>query len=205
MRFCIAVTGLPGSGKTTVGQAVAQQLHLPFLDKDDFLDTLFTERGIGDQHWRQALSRESDGLFQRAAQREQMIVLVSHWRPKAWTIDSGTPIAWLSEAYPRIVELYCHCPVDEAARRFRIRKRHPGHRDEQKTADQIKAWLNDYAQHLPLGLGTQITANTHPSEPLEPLLNRIRDWIRHPPSQSDQINADPTGPNTGSHRAHDTL
>ena len=46
--YCIAVTGLPGSGKSTVGRTVARSLDCAYLDKDDFLEQLFDQRGTGD-------------------------------------------------------------------------------------------------------------------------------------------------------------
>ena len=40
-RFFIVVSGLPGSGKSTLGQQLATALGLPFLDKDTILERLF--------------------------------------------------------------------------------------------------------------------------------------------------------------------
>jgi shikimate kinase len=37
----VVVSGLPGSGKTTLGRRLAQALNLPLIDKDDILDRLF--------------------------------------------------------------------------------------------------------------------------------------------------------------------
>ena len=56
----VVFSGLPGSGKSTLARQLAPALGLPLLDKDDFLDALFDERGIGDLAWRAALSREAD-------------------------------------------------------------------------------------------------------------------------------------------------
>ncbi|MEM7799841.1 MAG: AAA family ATPase [Chloroflexota bacterium] len=64
---CIVVTGLPASGKSTFGKRVAAELELPLLDKDDFLEQLYKEKGVGDRSWRQMLSRESDERFKHAA------------------------------------------------------------------------------------------------------------------------------------------
>ena len=41
MKPYVIVTGLPASGKSTLGRAVAAALGLPMLDKDDILEALF--------------------------------------------------------------------------------------------------------------------------------------------------------------------
>lgn len=108
--LCIVVSGLPARGKSTRGKAVAAKLDLPQLDEDAYLERLFRARGVGDAGWRHRLSRASDGLFSRDAERIRAVVLVSHWRPSGYHADSGTPIGWLAVTYSRVVELYCDCP-----------------------------------------------------------------------------------------------
>jgi shikimate kinase len=41
----VVISGLPGSGKTTLGRRLAPALTLPFIDKDDILDRLFESKG----------------------------------------------------------------------------------------------------------------------------------------------------------------
>lgn len=61
-RF-VVVSGLPGSGKSTVARLVSPALNLPVIDKDDILERLFDSKGVGDASWRRALSRQSDVIF----------------------------------------------------------------------------------------------------------------------------------------------
>jgi len=75
----IIISGLPASGKSTIGYALSQELSLPFLDKDSFLEELFESKGLGDITWRKKLSRESDILFQKKALQFESAILVSHW------------------------------------------------------------------------------------------------------------------------------
>ena len=63
-RF-VVVSGLPGSGKTTLARKLAPALSLPVVDKDQILDRLFESKGVGDAMWRRALSRESDLILER--------------------------------------------------------------------------------------------------------------------------------------------
>ncbi len=167
------MTGLPGSGKTTIGRDVAKHLDFSFLDKDDYLEALFKERGTGDAIWRQSLSRESDLLFQRDAAREKAVVLVSHWRPESSEANSGTPTTWLAQKFSRIIELYCACPVDVAVKRFIDRKRHLGHLDGMKTRNQITEWLIEYEGHLPMLLGSLISTETDLIEPFQRIIDRL--------------------------------
>ena len=58
------------------------------------------------------------------------------------------------------MELYCECPVDEAARRFVSRRRHPGHLDGAKSLPRVRSWLRAYERHLPLSLGSLLPVRT---------------------------------------------
>ena len=56
----IVLSGLPASGKSTLGRAIANALGLPMIDKDEILEALFESHGIGDADWRSRLSRLAD-------------------------------------------------------------------------------------------------------------------------------------------------
>ena len=43
----LVVTGLPCTGKTTLGKYLASQLKLPFIHKDGIKETLFDLLGLG--------------------------------------------------------------------------------------------------------------------------------------------------------------
>ncbi len=176
-NLCIVVTGLPGSGKTTIGRKVAEYLDMKFLDKDDYLESLFEERGIGNRDWRQKISRESDELFRRDAESQRVAVLVSHWRTDSGITNTGTPVKWIMQQFTNTIELYCKCPVEVAEKRFINRLRHPGHLDEMKTPRQIHEWMSEYQKHLPLSLGRLISYKSDSSESLKNLVGRLSDNI----------------------------
>ena len=136
-KFCIVISGLPASGKTTLAKALSTALSIPLVDKDDYLELLFSQRGVGNSHWRQQLSREADGDFIGAAMSTEYafkpLILVSHWRPAGEDLDFGTPTQWLGQHFSKVIELYCECPVEIAAARFSRRVRHRGHLDLEKT------------------------------------------------------------------------
>lgn len=158
--LCIYITGLPGAGKSTIGKYVSESLSISLLDKDDYLESLFENHGIGGINQRQKLSREADVLFRTAAESENKVVLVSHWRPKNLQVDYGTPCTWIKDTFSTVIEIYCACSVGEASKRFRSRVRHPGHVDESRSTPEINAWLRAYAAHLPINVGRSFMINT---------------------------------------------
>ncbi|MEM7405845.1 MAG: AAA family ATPase [Pseudomonadota bacterium] len=170
---CLVVTGLPASGKSTVGAQLAAALGWRLLDKDAYLEALFDARGCATPDERQQLSRESDAQFIADAREESRVVLVSHWRARGETGPSGTPIDWLGETYRTIVEVHCRCDPTIAATRFRQRVRHPGHQDERRDHEATLSWLRGCSQSMPLGIGSCLTVATGSRPDLGALLARI--------------------------------
>jgi adenylate kinase family enzyme len=162
----IVITGLPASGKTSLGRALAVELGLPFIDKDDILESLFDTIGVASTEDRSRLSRASDAVMQTLASTAVGAVLTSHWRREEVSEDSGTPTDWL-RARPAgtVIEVYCDCPPSMAADRFAERIRHPGHFDDNKTLANLVVQFESLAALGPWNLGTLIRAET--SEPVD--------------------------------------
>jgi len=177
-NFCIVVTGLPAGGKTTIGREIAQRLDIPFLDKDDYLEQLYDERGTGDRAWRTRLSLESNDLFQEDAVTHPQAVLVSHWRPKWSDGPSGTPTAWLESSYQQVLELFCDCPVETAAQRFANRQRHAGHLDKNRELSDITKSLTRYRAELPIGIGCLIVVDSSGKVDLSQTISDIQMALR---------------------------
>ena len=121
-RF-IVVSGLPASGKSTIGAALSTGLGLPLLDKDDILEALFDELGVGDAAWRTRLSRAADRILETLARRSRGAVVVSWWRHPSASTQSGTPPQWLMSLQPVPVEVHCRCAAEVAVERFFARRR----------------------------------------------------------------------------------
>jgi hypothetical protein len=159
------VSGLPASGKTTLGQQLASALALRMLDKDSVLEALFSAVGTGDAAWRTALSRASDDALFRAASGLPGAVLVSFWRRETIAPTAGTPTAPLSDLPGELVEVFCRCDPEVAARRFVERARHPGHLDRLVTFDEILPRFQRLAAAYPVGLDKVVTVDT--TEPVD--------------------------------------
>lgn len=155
----VVVTGLPGSGKSTLGRELASALGLPFLDKDDFLEAAFAGYDEVDPERRSTLSREADGPFRDAAEKAGAAVLVSFWRHPLVSLTAGTPTNWLRNRGD-VVEVFCRCPVDVALDRFKARDRHEGHGDDRKPETMLRAQFADLAALGPLGFGRLVEVDT---------------------------------------------
>jgi hypothetical protein len=158
-RF-ILVTGLPASGKSTLGRAVAAALGLPLLDKDEILEALFESRGVGDSEWRRKLSRFADEELRTKAFQLEGAVLTSWWRHPRSHVESGTPVDWLASLPGNLIELHCVCSPRIAAERFLARRRHEGHLDLYKSFSEILASFEEQSLLGPLRLGRLVEACT---------------------------------------------
>jgi len=154
------VSGLPGSGKTTLARQLAPLLRLPLIDKDDILDHLFETRGVGDAVWRRTLSRESDRILEHDATASDGAILVSFWHPPGTPEDSGTPTDWLTQLSASLVHVHCACEPEVAARRFIGRTRHPGHLDASRSPNEIADSIRALALAPTPQIGTRIDVDT---------------------------------------------
>ena len=172
-RF-VVISGLPGSGKTTLGRRLATALGIVLIDKDEILDGLFETKGIGDLEWRRALSRESDAILEARARDSGGAVLVSHWRIPGMPAESGTPTDWLTSLPGNLVHVRCACPAQIAADRFARRLRHPGHLDSMRAIEEIVARIYALAALMPLAIEPVIDVDTSGEPDVEEVLRRLR-------------------------------
>jgi len=173
-RPFVVVSGLPGSGKTTLGRRLARALGLPLIDKDEILDRLFETKGVGDSVWRRALSRESDVILQRDADSSNGAVLVSFWRQPGMPDDSGTPTGWIAALSAHVIHIHCVCRPEEAAARFVLRARHPGHLDRGGSDAEVLASLRELDSLAPIDVGHRIDVDTSREPELDAIVSAVR-------------------------------
>ena len=147
-KCCVLLTGLPGSGKSTVGEEVANTLGYVFLDKDHFLENLFEMRGASNPQERSELSIEASNAFLSEAVEHENVVLVSHW--KTQFSNSGTEIYSVLRKFTKIIEINCQCSSEVAVSRFLTRKRHEMHYDGRWDEKELLFWMKEYNKGLPL-------------------------------------------------------
>lgn len=169
----VVVSGLPGSGKTTLARPLSAVLRLPLLDKDDLLETLLNSLGADSPEDRARLSRASDALMERVAEASAGAVLSSFWRRESLSATSGTPTNWLRHL-PGVVEVLCDCPPRTAAERFHARVRHAGHHDSNKSfADSLRRY-QQLAATLPLNVGPVVRVNTTQAVDVASVVEAVR-------------------------------
>jgi glucokinase len=170
----VLISGLPGSGKTTLARRLAPALNLPLIDKDDILDRLLESKGIGDAAWRRTLSRESDVILQHQATISDGAVLASFWRLPGMSPDSGTPTDWLRALSNHLVNVHCACEPEVAASRFLQRRRHPGHFDGESSYAEVLASLQRVTRLAPLDFARRIDVDTSEEPKLDDVVRAIR-------------------------------
>lgn len=174
----VVVTGLPGSGKTTVARLVAEALSLPLFDKDHVLESLFDSLGVGDESWRARVSREADQILMSLVKQAAGAVVVSWWKHPLSKLASGTETGWLSSLPGKTVELHCQCPPELAVERFFNRNRHTGHLDELKSRSDELVKFKHASALGPLQVGPVIVCNSEVPHDLESILDRINEHAR---------------------------
>ena len=110
----VLVGGWPGSGKSTLARALASELRLPLLVKDEMKETLFD--GLGQPQTveeSQRLGRVAVLTLLRVAQRCPGAVLDSTW------FDYTRPL--LAALPGTLVEVRCIVPVELARSRYQAR------------------------------------------------------------------------------------
>jgi hypothetical protein len=157
VRF-VVISGIPGSGKSTVGERIATLLGLDVIDKDVILEASLPG-GVVDPETRDRLSRQADHAMRTKVQVSRGAVLISHWRRPELSMASGTPTEWLT-MLPDLVEVHCVCSPSTAARRFLDRERHRGHGDERHDPGDLLERFHALADLGPLGIGTTVTVDT---------------------------------------------
>jgi predicted kinase len=120
----IVVSGAPGTGKSTMAEALAAQLSWPLLSLDTIKEALADVLGTGDEQWSNRVGDAAAEIVFRLSARFPEAIAEGWWR--------GPRRERARQEFAGAVEVFCHCDPGVAAARMRARLgtgRHPIHRD----------------------------------------------------------------------------
>lgn len=159
MPLVVIISGLPCTGKTTLGRWLAQELSLPFVHKDGIKELLFDHLGWQDRAWSKALGRASSELLYYFAEAQlavgRSLLLESNFNPAFATPKFQA----LQVQYPFTpVQIFCKADGAALFQRFQQRsesgERHPGHVDHLNYAE-FEAILQQ-GRLAPLAIGGEL-------------------------------------------------
>ena len=174
--FVLIITGAPASGKTTLGCQLAASLHLPFLSKDLFKETLFDSLGWQDRDWSRRIGGASMALLFRVAgallEADQSVALESNF----YVGGETSQLRELGERYAcQFIQVVCTAPSEILVERFVLRarsgQRHPGHVSEASFDEVLPRLLSERWEALELP-GPAFTVDTAAGQVDVPVLVR---------------------------------
>lgn len=156
-RRVVLVSGVPGTGKTTVAGPLAAELGFALLGKDrikevlaDTLESAAAAPGASQQFGAAAMEL----MWALAADMPAVVLDANFW------VDDERQRGRIRALSARPVEVHCTCPVDLAAQRYQARsgRSHPIHA-------QVGAGASLRPEHVarsarPVGIDAVITVDT---------------------------------------------
>lgn len=162
----VVVSGPPASGKTALARAIAPALGLPLIAKDTIKQALMGVLPVLDIEASRLVGTASVAVLLAVASETAGAVLESVWHRSRSLPDLG-------RLQGNIVEVFCRCDRDVAARRYALRTgtRAAGHFDAERTIEDL--WNDEVAQPV-AGNWPVIEINTNSPVAVNPLTARIQ-------------------------------
>ncbi|MFI5043926.1 MAG: AAA family ATPase [Acidimicrobiales bacterium] len=134
----VVISGIPGSGKTTLARALSAATAMPMISKDTIKEAMLDGLGTGDRAWATKLSRTAHlVMFDVVREFPGDVIVEAHFHRGVAEDDLrglGRPL----------VQVYCDCPVELAWLRYCERRddpgRHPGHLPEHQDESATAGW-----------------------------------------------------------------
>jgi predicted kinase len=172
----LLVSGAPASGKSTLALALAQLLGYSLVSKDTIKESLFDSLGahlnrhLDAPELSRLLSDSAMDVLWSLAPGCPQVILEANFRPRN---DHERECFTALEG--RKLEVYCHCTLEEASRRFRERATRADHHPAHSMKVMSVELLQEY--NRPVGLCPVIDVDTEfPVDPVEVVARIRRYW-----------------------------
>jgi len=152
----IIITGLPGTGKTTLGKKLAEELCLPFICRDDFKEIIFDNLGWKNREWSKKIGRSSYDLLYHITESllkaKKSLIIETNFNPKF----ANQQLLALKKKYD-FAPFQIRCITDGKIlfERFKKRansdERHPGHMDSKNLDEWHQALSPGKIEALNIG------------------------------------------------------
>ena len=177
----ILVTGLPGTGKTTLSKEISADFSSPLISKDSIKEIIFDEMGWEDRRWSQqvgqATYRIMDYVIESQLQAGNNLILESNFSAK---FDNAKFQSWQKKYNFKAVQILCHADSKVLFERFKARvendERHPGHADSDNLEEWREKLNHDTSEPLDIE-GTILRVDTTDFAAIDK--HKIKDSIRH--------------------------
>lgn len=142
--WIIVITGLPGTGKTTLSKQLAVALGIPLIAKDAIKEIMYDTIGWSDKEFSGKLARATFGIIEYVIEENlrtgRSIIVESNYAPK---LASKQFRRWQEQYGCTITQIVCRTDLDVLAQRYidRIKsgQRHEGHIDNNGTFESYRA------------------------------------------------------------------
>lgn len=176
----LIVTGHPATGKTTLARALAAELGLPLISKDDLKEAIFDSIGWRDRDWSRQVGVAAIALMYIRAEAElaagRSLIVESNFRSD---LDTGRLRALRERAPFRPAQIRCVARGDVMAERYARRivegRRHPGHCEALDAADLARMQAMGEIEPVPIG-GALLTVDTSTATAVETA--SVATWAR---------------------------
>lgn len=163
MKVFALVGGWPASGKTTLARALASELRIAYLSKDEMKEALMDQLGAPESiEESRRLGRAAVGAVLRAARGCPAAAIDSTWYPYSLPLVRELPGPF--------VEIRCRVGLDIARERYRTRRRDARHLDHVRTEDEL--WGTEVP---PLGVGPLLEVDTGAPVDVNALARRVEE------------------------------
>ena len=155
-KILIIVSGPPCTGKTTLGEKIAEQFRLPLVSKDDIKESLFNSLGTKDREWSKNLGISSYRLLyyflESLLRSGNSLVVESNFKAE---YDSKKFLNFIKEYGYTPLQIQCKTKGDVLFERFKKRsesgERHPGHVDHLNYTEFEESLLKGSYEPLEIG------------------------------------------------------